>query len=197
MEYKNATPAELTDCKQRQELFSLYIEPNLNLVYRLCMDYAFDQRQVPDYYNEVLSVFYRYIKTYNPKRPLITWIHIVTKRFVFDQNRRGGKMLVNECIDTESLGERSQIPTLNCMNEQNYRQYYSDPVLKALDSLKPMYREALILQQAGYRLDEIVEIAYKNGSMKSRSLDTMKSRIFLAKQQMRKLITPDGEERED
>ena len=52
-----------------------------------------------------------------------------------------------------------------------------------------------LLQQAGYKLEEIVEISYRNGNMKSRSLDTMKSRIFLAKQQMRKLITPDGEKR--
>ena len=81
------------------------------------------------------------------------------------------------------------------MGMENYREFYNDDILNALDSLKPIYREALLLQQAGYKLEEIVEISYSNGNMKSRSLDTMKSRIFLAKQQMRKLITPDGEKR--
>ena len=81
------------------------------------------------------------------------------------------------------------------MGMENYREFYSDDILSALASLKPIYREALLLQQAGYKLEEIVEISYRNGNMKSRSLDTMKSRIFLAKQQMRKLITPDGEKR--
>ena len=81
------------------------------------------------------------------------------------------------------------------MGMENYREFYNDDILSALDSLKPIYREALLLQQAGYKLEEIVEISYRNGNMKSRSLDTMKSRIFLAKQQMRKLITPDGEKR--
>lgn len=83
----------------------------------------------------------------------------------------------------------------NAMGMENYREFCNDDILNALDSLKPIYREALLLQQAGYKLEEIVEISYRNGNMKSRSLDTMKSRIFLAKQQMRKHITPDGEKR--
>lgn len=60
----------------------------------------------------------------------------------------------------------------------NYREFYNDDILRALDPLRPIYREALLLQQAGYKLEEIVEISYRNGNMKSRSLDTMKSRIF-------------------
>ncbi len=83
----------------------------------------------------------------------------------------------------------------NAMGMDNYREFYNDDILATLDQLKPIYREALLLQQAGYKLEEIVEISYRNGNMKSRSMDTMKSRIFLAKQQMRKLITPDGEKR--
>ncbi|MFR2062324.1 MAG: hypothetical protein ACLS37_10890 [Alistipes sp.] len=36
---------------------------------------------------------------------------------------------------------------------ENYREFYSDDILSALDSLKPIYREALLLQQAGYKLE--------------------------------------------
>ena len=123
---------------------------------------------------------------------------IVTKRFVMEQNRRHGRLPVSENVDVYSLASSlsdEDDTHGNAMGMENYREFYNDDILNALDSLKPIYREALLLQQAGYKLEEIVEISYRNGNMKSRSLDTMKSRIFLAKQQMRKLITPDGEKR--
>ena len=60
--------------------------------------------------------------------------------------------------------------TATLMGMENYREFYNDAILRALDSLKPIYREALLLQQAGYKLEEIVEISYRNGHMKSRSM---------------------------
>ena len=81
------------------------------------------------------------------------------------------------------------------MSLDNYRQFYNDDVLEALDSLKPIYREALLLQQAGYKLHEIMEITFEKGSLKTKNIETVKSRLFLAKQQMRDLITRDGEKR--
>ena len=79
----------------------------------------------------------------------------------------------------------------------NYREQYNDDILRALDSLRPIYREALLLQQAGYKLNEIMEITYRRGSLRSRNIETAKSRLFLAKQQMRKLITRDGDQRNE
>lgn len=189
---------ELRDIEQRTELFNRYILPNRNLVYRLCIRYTFLQEDIADNYNEVLVNFFKYIATYDPRRCILNWIHIVTKRFVMEQNRRHGRLPVAENVDVFKLA-----PSLsnedethgNAMGMDNYREFYNDDILAALDQLKPIYREALLLQQAGYKLEEIVEISYRNGNMKSRSMDTMKSRIFLAKQQMRKLITPDGEKR--
>jgi DNA-directed RNA polymerase specialized sigma24 family protein len=74
---------------------------------------------------------------------------------------------------------------------------YSDDILEALNRLKPIYREALLLQQAGYRLNEIMEISFRNGNLKTRNIETVKSRLFLAKQQMRRLIDRNGERRKD
>lgn len=195
---KPLSEEELKDIELRTELFNRYILPNRNLVYRLCIRYTYLQENIADNYNEVLVNFFKYITTYDSRRSIQTWIHIVTKRFVMEQNRRHGRLPVSENVNVCSL-----VSTLsdedethgNAMGMENYREFYNDEILRALDSLKPIYREALLLQQAGYKLEEIVEISYRNGRMKSRSLDTMKSRIFLAKQQMRKLITPDGERR--
>jgi len=189
---------EIKDIEQRTELFNRYILPNRNLVYRLCIRYTFLQEDIADNYNEVLVNFFKYITTYDPRRCILNWIHIVTKRFVMEQNRRHGRLPVAESVDVfklaPSLSDEDETHG-NAMGMDNYREFYNDDILAALDQLKPIYREALLLQQAGYKLEEIVEISYRNGNMKSRSMDTMKSRIFLAKQQMRKLITPDGEKR--
>ena len=76
-------------------------------------------------------------------------------------------------------------------------EFYNDDILWALDRLKPIYREALLLQQAGYKLGEIMEITYNNGTLQTRNVETVKSRIFLAKTQLRKLLTRDGEKRMD
>ena len=83
----------------------------------------------------------------------------------------------------------------NCMSVENYRQYYNNDVLEALDSLEPIYKEALLLQQAGYKLHEIMDITYKSGSLKTRNIETVKSRLFMAKKKMRKMINRDGEKR--
>lgn len=197
-EKRPLSEAELRDIELRTELFNRYILPNRNLVYRLCIRYTFLQENIADNYSEALVNFFRYITTYDPQRSLLNWIHIVTKRFVMEQNRRHGRLPVSENVDisklASSLSDEDETHG-NAMGMDNYREFYNDDILAALDRLKPIYREALLLQQAGYKLEEIVEISYRNGNMKSRSMDTMKSRIFLAKQQMRKLITPDGEKR--
>lgn len=197
-EKRPLSEAELRDIELRTELFNRYILPNRNLVYRLCIRYTFLQEDIADNYNEVLVNFFKYIATYDPRRCILNWIHIVTKRFVMEQNRRRGRLPVAESVDVfklaPSLSDEDETHG-NAMGMDNYREFYNDDILAALDQLKPIYREALLLQQAGYKLEEIVEISYRNGNMKSRSMDTMKSRIFLAKQQMRKLITPDGEKR--
>ena len=42
-----------------------------------------------------------------------------------------------------------------------------------------------------------MEITYNNGTLQTRNVETVKSRIFLAKTQLRKLLTRDGEKSMD
>lgn len=97
---------------------------------------------------------------------------------------------------SSSLSDEDE-PSGNSMGMDNYREFYNDDILWALDRLKPIYQEALLLQQAGYKLGEIMEITYNNGTLQTRNVETVKSRIFLAKTQLRKLLTRDGEKRMD
>lgn len=165
----------------------------------MCIQFTWNREDIEDNYSEALVNFFRYIESYDPQRPLKTWIYAVTKRLLADLNSRNQNRLPsNENVDVQDIS--GWIPDEeesgeNCMGINNYEEYYNDAILDALKQLKPVYREALLLQQAGYKLGEIMEIAYRNGSLKNRNIETVKSRLFLAKSQMRKLLTRDGEPR--
>lgn len=185
--------------KRRTELFTQYILPYKRLIYSICIKYTFEDNDIEDNYSEVLVNFFRYIDTYNPERSIKTWIYAVAQRHVFDLNKRNSLMKVSDNVDVDDL--RSDFDeehvSGNCMGMDNYSGYYNDDILEALDKLAPIHKEALLLQQAGYKLEEIVEISFQNGNLKSKNMDTIKSRIFLAKKQMRNLINRDGHARKE
>lgn len=186
--------------QRRTKLFYKYVWPHRNLIYSLCIRYTYCSEDVADNYNEVLINFFKYIETYNPERSIQTWLHIVTKRFVADMNHRNSQFKRDDEVDVHQIiGDlmTDDAPPAGSMGVDNYRELYNDNILQALDSLRPIYREALLLQQAGYKLGEIMEITFRNGSLRCRNIETVKSRLFLAKQQLRKLITRDGDKREE
>lgn len=187
--------------RRRTELLRRYILPHKNLIYKMCIQFTWNREDVEDNYSEALVNFYRYIESYDPQRPLKTWIYAVTRRLLSDLNSRNqNRLQPSDNVDIQELAgvlPDEEDAGENCMGMENYREYYNDDILGALEQLKPAYREALLLQQAGYKLGEIMEIAYRNGSLKNRNIETVKSRLFLAKSQLRKLLTRDGEARKE
>lgn len=187
---------------KRKALFDKYVTPYQRMIYKLVMRYTFKSSNVEDNYVEVLTNLYKYIETYKPDRPIKTWLHIVTKRCVYDLDQRRKKQQdmrnddndIEMIADTDLLTDAGQISE-NVMGIDNYQELYSDDVLYALNQLKPTYRRALIYQQAGYKLKEIAELEYQNGALESRNIDTIKSRLFLARQQLQQLLTRDGKRR--
>lgn len=183
---------------RRNALFERYVKPYQPMIFKLCAQYSFRRDDVQDNYVEVLTNLYRYIETYDTSRPVITWLHIVTKRCVFGLDKRrkmaddlrdaGGDPYMFP--DTDSVSDNYRAVT-----SDNYQEYYSDDILSALEQLKPQYRRAFLLQQEGYKLREIAEIEYMNGSLSSKNIDTIKSRVFLARQQLQQLLTRDGKRR--
>ena len=175
--------------------------PHKNLVYSICIKYTYNQEDIEDNYVEALVNFYKYMDSYDPARPVKTWIYAVTKRLVADLNKRNKtRTPPDDSVDVKEL--RSTLldecnPSANCMGMNNYKDHYSDEILWALDQIKPIYREAFLLQQAGYKISEIMEITYRNGTLQTKNIETVKSRLFLAKAQLRKLLTRDGEKRVD
>ena len=186
---------------RRNALFDKYIRPYFNMIYKLCIRYSDNSEDVEENYTIVLTTLFRGIETYDPSREIKTWIHIVTKRQVFELNRRRAKdnnrdrdhdihIICDDILDDGNI-------TANCMSMDNYRGLYNDEILEALDSIKPMYRDALLLQMAGYSLQEIADLEFEKGNLSSRNIDTVKSRLFLARQYMRDKITRDGKRKEN
>ena len=187
--------------KRRNALFDKYIRPYFNMIYKLCIRYSDNSEDVEENYTIVLTTLFRGIETYDPNREIKTWIHIVTKRQVFEVNRKRAKEDNRDkdrdvsVICDNILDDRYE--TASCMSMENYRSLYNDDILEALDSIKPMYRDALLLQMAGYSLQEIADMEYERGNLSSRNIDTVKSRLFLARQYMRDKITRDGKRKDD
>lgn len=196
--------------RKRNELFAKYVTPYYNMIYKLVMNYTYNPCNIEENYNEVLINFFRRIDTYNPERSIHTWLHIVTKRMVMELERRRRRHdnknydksieAYEDCGDDEimrpgvlcAVSSNEHISS-NCMGLENYRQFYNDDILDALDEMKPIHRDAILLQEAGYSLKEIAEIEYEKGTLKSRNIETVKSRLFLGRQYLKRKLTRNGE----
>lgn len=172
------------------------------MIYKLCIRYTCNPEDIQDNYTDVLTNMYKYIETYDSERSIHTWLHIVTKRCVFDldQKRQKDQSMWNRDNEIDTYSDQldkedEEHVSFRAMNLSNYKEFYNDDILNALEQLKPSYKRTLLLQQAGYKLKEIAEIEYKNGALDSRNIETVKSRLFLARRQLKKLLTRDGNRR--
>lgn len=183
--------------KRRNALFQEYVMPYKNMIYKLVMKYSWNMRNVQENYNEVLLNFYRGIETYDPSRSIKTWLHICTKRCVIEleKKRKEQEETSSYCDNIDTYQDNipdTEKPSGNLMSTENYRKFYSDEILQVLDMMKPIHRDALLLQQAGYSLKEIADIEFERGTLKSHNIETVKSRLYLARQFMKRYLTRDG-----
>lgn len=195
---KKSNPANAS-VKERTRLFNELILPNLNLVFRFAIRFSKNPQDIEENYNECLVNLFRYIHTYDPEKNLANWVFVCCQRLIYSLEGKRSLWKTTDDVNPEEIRshyeEDGTEVSSNFMGLHNYEEYYNDDILKALVKLKPIYREALLLQQAGYRLEEIMEITHRNGSLKTPNIETVKSRLFLAKQKMRKMIDRDGNER--
>jgi RNA polymerase sigma factor (sigma-70 family) len=189
----------LTDeeTQRRNQLFNELIKPKFRMIYKLTRQYTNDFADVKEFYYSVLTILYKGIETYDPTTDIRPWIHICTKRHVYKLNRERWKQEQRkdfDCNVSEQVAGSYELDDIsaNAMTIDNYRTMLSDDILIALDGLKPMYRDAFILQTTGYSLKEIAEIEYEKGNLSSPNIDTIKSRLFLARQQLRNSLHRNG-----
>lgn len=182
---------------RRTRLFNKYIVPFTNMIYKLTIQYSNSPDNVEENYSDVMINFFRRIETYDPNRPIHAWLHTCVKRQVWASERKrqthNNKDFDNDIEDFEdSLLDDEHISS-NVLGVGNWRELYNEHIVALLDQLKPCYRDALILQEAGYSLKEIAEIEYAKGSLKTLNMETIKSRLRSARQHLKNNLTRDGE----
>lgn len=181
---------------RRTALFNKYVLPFKNMIFRLCADYSNNPDDVQENYSEVMVNFYRRIETYDTSRPVRAWIHTCVKHQVWACDRRrqqhNNKDFDNDIEDFEEEIIDDNHISSNVMGVDNWRDLYSPDIVEVLEELKPRCRDALILQEAGYSLREIAEIEYRKGTMRLPNMETIKSRLRLARQHLKNNLTRDG-----
>lgn len=183
--------------ERRTALFNKYIMPFLNMIYKLCKNYSNAPQNVDENYSDVLVNFYRRIETYDTSRPIHAWIHTCVKRQVWASEKRRAahynKDYDNDIEDyAEELIDDEHISS-SVLGIDNWREYYSPDIVSVLDEMNHVHRDALILQEAGYSLKEIAEIEYKKGSLKQPNIETIKSRLRVARFYLKDNITRNGQ----
>lgn len=143
--------------------------------------------------------FIKYIHTYNPERgPVKTWLYAVASRAVRTLNASRRQGLVYE-YDLSRIADDFYYYDVETSSKAdyltNYRLFFSDDILWALDQLNAVYRETLLLFLSGYKMREIAHISYCAGSLESKNIETVKSRLRLARKQMRRMIDKGGNRR--
>lgn len=168
------------------------------MIYKLCINYTFDLRNVEENYTEVLANLFRGIETYNPSMSVLTWLHICTKRCVFKLEKKRWMHDNNMSYDISAESGtdlmESENNGIDAMPD-NWEEMYDDTITEALASLPTIYRDAFLLQLAGYSLKEITEIEFKKGTIPYRNIETIKRRTFNARKILRNKLTRDGESR--
>lgn len=182
---------------RRTALFNKYILPFNNMIFKLCKEYSRSPDNVEENYSEVLVNFYRRIETYDADRPIRAWIHTCVKHQVWacEKQRQihNNKDYDNDIEDYEEELLADDHVSGNVLGVDNWREHYNSDIVAVLEELKPRHRDALILQEAGYSLKEIAEIEFAKGSLKSPNIETIKSRLRMARQHLKNNITKDGQ----
>ena len=182
------------DPKLNAKLFEKYIMPKYDMVLSLTKKYTDFPENVDENFCLVLTEFYKYIQSYNPERPLHTWIHIVTRRCVQEINKKR----YDERSKTSDNDPRASrvamefITTESVSHDHDMSDCLSDEIVTALRMIQPHKLSAFFLQVQGYSIEEITNIEFTRGHLKRWNKENVKSRIFQARQELKELLNRDG-----
>lgn len=176
---------------KKKELFNKYVMPHYDFVKKLCERYTASRQDVDENFNDVLLNLYMYIETYDESRDLKTWLHIVTKRYVFNMNKRrlvyGNSMQLTDSFSGSGMECDEKPCEMACCDSG-----YHDGISVALDLMPQIHRKAFEMQMSGYSLKEIAKILNESGELDSSNINTVKTRVFTARKFLREHIDREG-----
>ena len=198
---RNKKPKARISDKKRNELFQLYVQPNFDEILKYVRFYIDRNQNIDDDFNHVITQMFKYIHTYNPHRSLKTWLHIVTKRSVFNQNEQRSKasgLFSNEAavkeVDDEDFMAVSAVNVESSYNviTGSFLDNISDEVYNALMKIPSSKLSPFLLQMQGYSIRDIVVKEYESGHIDRMSEEIVKSRIFWTRHELQRLLKENG-----
>jgi len=187
--------------RKRNELFRQYVQPNFEVILKYVRFYIDKAQNVDDDFNYVITQMFKYIHTYNPVRSLKTWLHIVTKRSVFNQNARRSKvagLFSNEAavkeVDDEDFMAVSAVNVEAGYNVVigSFLDNISDEVYNALMKIPSSKLSPFLLQMQGYSIRDIVVKEFESGHIDRQSEEIIKSRIFWTRHELQRILKENG-----
>lgn len=191
---KRGGAAPITE-REQKALFQELVVPHLTSIKSLTVRYTDRYQDVEDNFNYVLAQMYSYIYTYDPKKSLDTWLHIVTKRACFNQNDKRAQYL-SMVTDLEycTPDVLHQHGTANMIDASfgTLADNLSDVMYEALMQIDPCKLSPFLLYAQGMGVREITQLEWKAGHLERKSEDMVKSRIYWAKKQLQYILKQYG-----
>ncbi len=163
------------------ELMKRYKDKCVNYIFRFVGDYdeAFDLSQ------EVFVKVFLHSKSFKQQQRFSTWFFTIAANISRDSIKKSIKRNIVSFEDLEVSGEVNiaEFAVSENSPEKEYdKNYISERVQIALQSLKPHYREALILKEIQqFTFEEVAEILQIE-------IGTVKSRVFRGKTLIKDLL---------
>lgn len=168
--------------------FEILVKRHQNQVYNLICYLMGQDQEAEDLTQEVFIKIYRAIKGFRFRSNFNTWLYRITVNTVYDRLRQRPKyplQSLDEPIQTEEGEITRQIPARSPSPlEIIATKELQEKISKALDSLSVKLRTIFVLR-------EIEDLSYKEiASILGCSRGTVKSRLYRARMELRKLLKP-------
>ncbi len=159
----------------------LYFTPVVNFIAHLLRD----QDKSVDLAQEAFFLACRAHKKFDPERPLLPWLYQIARNLAYKEyNRRKKQALVSLDDEMESI----QIPATNAPNPRGSagNRELMVRIEKAIDRLKPKYKDVLILRMIqGLPSEKVAQLL-------DIPVPTVNTRTFRALEQLRRLTQQEG-----
>ncbi len=80
----------------------------------------------------------------------------------------------------------------NYDESEDYEKIYGDGIVRTLRSMPQIYRQAFMMQHHGMSLKEIAKALKESGDLKSGNINTVKTRIHVARKIFKESIDTEG-----
>ena len=169
------------DERAAEALYNQFREPTFRLAFGLLGD-PFDAEEAAQ---DALAYALTNIRRYDPQRAAFsTWLHTITVSRCRDRQRRRRLPILSWIAWKRERGEDEPADAASTPEHRAIRKEARSEVWQAVQSLSPLLREAILLRYwAGHTYREMAEIS-------NCPLPTAQSRVRLASEQLRQVLTP-------